>query len=346
MAQLFTPFICKDLTVKNRIMMAPMCMYSAADDGICTPWHIVHYATRAQGTVGLLIQEATAVEQRGRITAQDLGIWSDEQIAPLKQLVDVVHEYGSKIGIQLGHAGRKGTAKPHQIIAPSAIAFSDDYDVPAEMTVTDIHEVILAFQDAARRVRLAGYDIIEIHAAHGYLINQFMSPLTNQRTDAYGGSLIGRARFLQEVIAAIRKEWPIEKPLMLRVSAEEYQENGNHPQEVADILNKVKALGVDLVNVSSGGVVPVPVPSYAGYQVQFAEMIRKQTKLPVVAGGLITDPHMAEEILQHQRADMIYLGRILLREPYWPLLADGVLQQELSWPRQYERGRPRQNGYR
>lgn len=326
--------------------MAPMCMYSAAEDGICTSWHVVHYATRAQGNVGLLVQEATAVEQRGRITDRDLGIWNDGQIAPLKKLVDTVHEYGSKIGIQLGHAGRKCTIDQHTIIAPSAIAFSDDYKMPAKMTAEDIQDVIRAFQDAARRVRLAGYDIIEIHAAHGYLINQFLSPLTNQRTDAYGGSLIQRTRFLKEIVAAVRKEWPMEKPLMIRVSAEEYQEKGNHPQDVAEILNEVKEFGVDLVNVSSGGVVPVPVPSYAGYQVQFAEMIRKQTKLPVVAGGLLTDAHMAEEILQHRRADMIYLGRVLLREPYWPLLADGILQQELSWPRQYERGRPRQNGYR
>lgn len=346
MAQLFTPFTCKDLTLKNRIMMAPMCMYSAADDGLCTSWHMIHYAARAQGQVGLIIQEATAVEERGRITDQDLGIWSDAQVKPLKRMVGVVHEYGSKIGIQLGHAGRKCTVTKHTILAPSAMAFSEEYAMPQEMTVSQIHEVVQAFQDAARRALLAGYDIIEIHAAHGYLINQFMSPLTNHRTDEYGGTPANRARFLKDVIRAVRNEWPAEKPLMIRVSAEEYADGGNHPADVANLINETKIYGVDLVNVSSGGVVAAQVPSFAGYQVQFAEQIKERTQLPVVAGGLLTDPHMAEEILRHHRADMVYLGRILLREPYWPLLADGSLQQELTWPRQYERGKPRQNGYR
>jgi len=341
MSKLITNFILKDLEIKNRVVMAPMCMYSADNDGKATEWHLVHYASRAIGGVGLIIQEATAVEPRGRISSNDLGIWEDSQIEVLKKIVNTVKSYGSSMGVQLGHAGRKCEAENEQIIAPSAIAFSDEYRVPNEMTKEEINEVIEAFKSAAKRCIEIGYDIIEIHGAHGYLINQFLSPITNKRTDEYGGSLENRARFLKEVIRAVRQVWPMEKPLMLRVTAEDYVEEGNHPEDLANIINLVKDEGIDIIDVSSGGVVSIAPKAFQGYQVKFAEIIKENTSLPVVAGGLIIEPHMAEEILQNKRADMIFLGRALLRNPYWLLQADYELNNEAVWPKQYERGRLR-----
>lgn len=345
MAKLFSTFEVKDMELKNRIVMAPMCMYSAGNDGLATPWHTIHYATRAQGGVGLIIQEATAVESRGRITANDLGIWSDDHIKPLKEIVDTVHSLGAKMGIQLQHAGRKCTVANERILAPSAIAFSHDYRIPHEMTTEEIKEVVQAFRDAAKRVLEVGYDVIELHGAHGYLINEFLSPLANKRTDEYGGSKENRVRLLKEVVMAVREVWPMEKPLIVRVSAYEYHEEGNDAADVAQMLSLVKQFGIDLINVSSGGVVLAPVPLYQGYQVNFAEVVRKQVALPVMAGGLITNAFMAEEILSNNRADLIFLGRVLLRDPYWALSADAHLHQEVTWPKQYERGKPRQIGY-
>lgn len=341
MSRLFSNYIIKDLELKNRIVMAPMCMYSADDDGKVKEWHLLHYASRAVGAVGLIIQEATAVESRGRITANDLGIWEDSHIEGLKRVADTCKKYGAKMGIQLGHAGRKCEAESERIIAPSAIAFSDEYRVPNEMTKEEIKEVIESFKKAAKRCVEIGYDIIEIHGAHGYLINEFLSPLTNNRTDEYGGSKENRARFLKEIVKAVREVWSHEKPLLLRVSAEDYDEKGNHPEDLAEIINLVKDEGVDLIDVSSGGVISVAPKAYQGYQVKFAEIIKEKTDLPVIAGGLILEPHMAEEILQNRRADLVFLGRALLRNPYWPLYADHELSNIAIWPRQYERGRLR-----
>lgn len=341
MSRLFSNYIIKDLELKNRIVMAPMCMYTADDDGKAKEWHQQHYATRAVGGVGLIIQEATAVESRGRISGNDLGIWEDSQIEGLKKIADTCKKYGAKMGIQLGHAGRKCEAENERIIAPSPIAFSDEYKVPNEMTKNEINEVIQAFMDAAKRCVEIGYDIIEIHGAHGYLINEFLSPLTNKRTDEYGGSKENRARFLKEVLQAVRKVWPMEKPLLLRVSAEDYLEEGNHPQDLAELINLVKDEGVDLVDVSSGGVVSIAPKAFQGYQVKFAEVIKEKTSLPVIAGGLIIEPHMAEEILQNRRADLVFFGRALLRNPYWPLHADQELTNIAIWPKQYERARLR-----
>ncbi len=341
MSKLFASFILKDLEIKNRIVMAPMCMYSADNDGIAKEWHLLHYASRAIGGVGLIIQEATAVESRGRISANDLGIWDDSQIEMLKKIVNAVKNNGAKMGIQLGHAGRKCEAENERIIAPCAIAFSEEYRVPSEMKKEEIQQVVEAFKEAAKRCVEIGYDVIEIHGAHGYLINQFLSPVTNKRTDEYGGSLENRTRFLKQVIHGVRQYWPMEKPLMLRVTAEDYVEEGNHPEDLAKIINLVKDEGVDLVNVSSGGVISVAPNAYQGYQVKYAEVIKEKTLLPVVAGGLIIDPHMAEEILQNKRADMVFLGRALLRNPYWSLEADFQLSNETVWPKQYERGRLR-----
>lgn len=341
MSRLFSNYIIKDLEIKNRIVMAPMCMYTADDDGKAKDWHLLHYASRAIGGVGLIIQEATAVESRGRISANDLGIWDDSQIEGLKNIVDTCKRHGARMGIQLGHAGRKCEASSERIIAPSPIAFNDEYRVPNEITEEEMNEVIESFKHAAKRCVEIGYDIIEIHGAHGYLINEFLSPLTNKRTDEYGGSKENRARFLKRVINAVREVWPIEKPLGLRVSAEDYGDGGNHPDDLADLINLVKDEGVDLINVSSGGVISVAPSAFQGYQVKFAEIIKEKTSLPVIAGGLIVEPHMAEEILQNRRADLIFFGRALLRNPYWPLNADYELSNIAVWPRQYERGRLR-----
>lgn len=341
MSRLFSNYIIKDLELKNRIVMAPMCMYTADDDGKVKEWHVLHYASRAIGGVGLIIQEATAVESRGRISSNDLGIWSDSQIEGLKKIAHICKTNGAKMGIQLAHAGRKCEAENERIIAPSPIAFSNEYRVPSEITKEEINEVIQAFKDAAKRCIEIGYDIIEIHGAHGYLINEFLSPLTNKRTDEYGGSKENRARFLKEILHAVREIWPLEKPLMLRVSAEDYGENGNHPEDLAELINIVKSEGVDLVDVSSGGVVNVAPKAFHGYQVKFAEVINKITELPVVAGGLIIEPNMAEEILENRRADLVFFGRALLRNPYWPLYADQELSNIAIWPKQYERARIR-----
>lgn len=341
MSRLFSNYIIKDLELKNRIVMAPMCMYTADDDGKAKEWHQLHYETRAVGGVGLIIQEATAVESRGRITSNDLGIWNDSQIEGLKKIADACKKHGAKMGIQLGHAGRKCESENERIIAPSPIAFSNEYRVPNEITKNEINEVIQSFRNAAERCVAIGYDVIEIHGAHGYLINEFLSPLTNKRTDEYGGSKENRARFLKEVLQAVRKAWPIEKPLILRVSAEDYVDEGNHPEDLAELINLVKDEGVDLINVSSGGVVSVAPNAFQGYQVKFAETINEKTKLPVIAGGLIIEPHMAEEILQNRRADLVFFGRALLRNPYWPLYADQELSNIAIWPKQYERARLR-----
>ena len=339
MAKLFTPFKIKDLTIKNRIMMPPMCMYSSDDTGRAMPWHYVHYVTRAVGQVGLIIVEATAVEKRGRISESDLGLWDDNLVDGLTRIVEEVKKQGARIGIQLNHAGRKCTAPHENIIAPSSIPFDESYKVPAEMTKDDIKQVVEAFAEAAKRANMAGFDLIELHGAHGYLINQFLSPLTNKRVDEYGGSIENRVRFLKEIITAVRQVWPMEKALMLRVSAEEYAQGGNHAEDVAQIINLLKDEGIDMINVSSGAVVPVKMKVYPGYQVTYAETIKRLTNLPVIAGGLITEPAMAEEILQNERADMVYIGRELLRNPYWPLQAAKKLNVDIIWPSQYERAK-------
>jgi NADPH2 dehydrogenase len=314
-------------------------MYSAGKDGKVNHWHLLHYPTRAVGGVGLIIVEATAVEPRGRISSKDLGVWSDDQIAGLRQLVDRIHANGSKAVLQLAHAGRKCKVKEERVIAPSAIGFSAEYQVPDAMDQDQINAVVEAFRQGARRALEAGFDGIEIHAAHGYLINQFLSPLSNQRTDAYGGNMKKRIKFLKEVLAAVGEVWDEAKPVSLRVSAEEYEPAGNHPEDLAAIVNAVKDGGVDLVHVSSGGVVNGTVAVYPGYQLKFAEIIRAQTGLPVIAGGKVTKSKMAEEIIRNERADFVFVGRELLRNPYWPLHASQKLGIDIPWPEQYERSK-------
>ncbi|MBU5676222.1 NADPH dehydrogenase NamA [Alkaliphilus sp. MSJ-5] len=339
MSILFSSFTLKNLEIKNRIVMAPMCQYSADEDGNVDNWHIIHYASRAIGGVGLIILEATAVEPRGRISANDLGIWKDEHINGLKRIVEECKKYGAKVGIQLAHAGRKCSVASENIVAPSAIPFSEDYKTPIELTQDEIQNIIESFKMGARRSLEAGFDTIEIHGAHGYLINEFLSPLSNHRTDKYGGSLENRARFLKEILQSVREVWPKKLPIILRVSAEDYVTNGNHPEDLANIINLLKEYEVDIVNVSSGAVVPAEIKAYPGYQVPFAEVIKKETGLPTIAGGLITNPLMAEEILRNNRSDLVFLGRELLRNPYWPLHAAKEVRDDIKWPVQYERSK-------
>ncbi len=338
MTKLFSNFELKGMELKNRIVMPPMCMYTA-EDGMANDWHFVHYTTRAVGGVGLIIFEATGVESRGRISDRDLGLWKDEQVEGLRKIVSACQSQGARVGIQLGHAGRKSEVMSEPSIAPSPIAFSEKYRVPVEMTKNEIKAVEIAFREAARRADQAGFDTIEIHAAHGYLISEFLSPLTNKRTDEYGGSEENRGRFLKEILQEIKTVWPEEKPIIVRVSAEDYAEGGNHDDTMANILNALKKEGIDLVNVSSGAVVNITMKVYPGYQTKFAETIKNSTQLSVITGGLITSPLMAEEILQNDRADFIFLGRELLRNPYWPLQAAKELKEELEWPVQYSRAK-------
>lgn len=346
MSKVFSPLKMREIEFKNRIVMAPMCMNSADSEGNTNSFHYIHYSTRAIGGVGLIIIEASAVESRGRITDEDLGIWKDEHVEGFSKIVEECKKYGAKVGIQLAHAGRKCEVSCEESIAPSPIAFNGEYMVPNEMTLQDIKTVTEAFRQGAVRAEKAGFDVIELHGAHGYLINNFLSKLTNKRNDEYGGSLENRTRFLKEIVIAVREVWPSEKPLLVRFSAEEYDDMGNHPSDIGKIINLIKDEGVDLIDVSSGGVIPVGPSVYPGYQIEFANDINCETGLPVIGGGLITSPLMAEEIIQNNRADMVFLGRELLRNPYWAYNAEKELNDEIEWPKQYLRSKTvKKNGF-
>ncbi|MGH2318083.1 NADPH dehydrogenase NamA [Planococcus sp. SE5232] len=336
MAKLFEPYVIKGTTFKNRIVMAPMCMYqSDHEDGKVTDWHRIHYPTRAVGGVGLIITEATAVQPQGRISTRDLGIWNDSHIGGQTEIVRLMKQNGAKTGIQLAHAGRKATIEG-EIQSSSAIAFDDNYKTPKEMTSKEIEETVEAFKNGARRAKKAGFDVIEIHAAHGYLINQFLSPLTNQRSDEYGGSSENRYRFLSQIIEAVNKVW--EGPLFVRISAHDYSEGGMTPELYVEMCRWMKQQGVDLIDVSSGAVVPAKIPVFPGYQVPFAETIKHQTPIATGAVGLITSPLQAEEILQNDRADLVFLARELLRDPYWAYSAAKELKADITAPAPYKRG--------
>ena len=334
---LFSPLTIKNTTLKNRIVMSPMCMYSSHNgDGKVQNWHVTHYTSRAVGQVGLLIVEATAVAPQGRISNFDLGIWDDVHIEGLKTIVDRCHEHGAKVGIQLAHAGRKATVDG-EILAPSAIAFSEKFKIPKEMGINDIQETITAFQNGARRAKEAGFDVIEIHAAHGYLINEFLSPLTNKREDQYGGSSVNRYRILKEVLDAVKKEW--DGPLFVRVSANDYHPEGLSIENYLEFAKDMKNQGVDLIDCSSGGLIPgVTIDVYPGYQVQYSEKIKSAAQIQTGAVGLITSSLHAEEILKSGRADLIFIARELLRNPYWPYAAAKELNAAIEPPKQYDRG--------
>lgn len=336
MAMLFSPYSIRGVEFKNRIVMAPMCMYSCHNlDGKVEDWHKIHYATRAVGQVGLIIVEATAVQPEGRISPQDLGIWNDDQLEGLSEIVRLMKQHRAKTGIQLAHAGRKATVDG-DIFAPSPIRFNEQYKTPVEMTVEDIKATVNAFKDAAIRAKQAGFDVIELHGAHGYLINEFLSPLTNKRNDAYGGSSENRYRILREIIDSVRSVW--DGPLFVRISAEDYAEGGMNSALYLEMVKWMKSQGVDLIDVSSGAVVPAKIDAYPGYQVPFAEDIKRGAGIATGAVGLITTGLQAEEILKNERADMVFLARELLRNPYWAYSAAKELGVDVESPKQYERG--------
>lgn len=323
--------------------MPPMCMYSADDSGetkgYINDFHMTHYISRAIGGAGLIIVEATAVVPNGRISSKDLGIWSDNHIDGLKSLVDGVKKYDTPIGIQLSHAGRKCGSDDEYIVAPSPIQHSEKYRTPRELSKDDIGVIVEEFKEAARRANDAGFDTIEIHGAHGYLINQFLSPLTNKREDEYGGSTENRTRFLKEILEGVKEVWPKDKAILLRVSAYDYIEDGMDKVEMAKIINLVKE-DIDLVHVSTGGVSQVPgsVYTYPGYQLSHCEYIKKETGLPTIAVGLIDNHELVEEIIANGRADLVAIGRGLLRDPYYVLNTAYKLGVKIDYPKQYERG--------
>jgi 2,4-dienoyl-CoA reductase-like NADH-dependent reductase (Old Yellow Enzyme family) len=350
---LFQPLTIRNITFRNRIVVSPMCQYSA-QDGFANDWHLVHLVSRAVGGAGLVITEATAVVPEGRISPEDLGLWSDDHIPALKRITDLITTNGSVPGIQLAHAGRKSSIRPPwehdefipieeggwQTVAPSAITFSEHWDTPRELTVDEIRGLVVAFRDAAARALQAGFKVLEIHGAHGYLINEFLSPLSNIRTDEYGGTFENRTRFLLEVIDAIRTVWPATLPLFLRVSASDWHDSGWTVADSEHLADLVKQRGVDLMDCSSGGVVAdVKIPARPNYQVPFAEAVRK-TGILTGAVGIIVTAEQAEQILTAGQADLIFMARELLRDPYFPLRAAKELgYDEMPWPVQYERAK-------
>ncbi|MFB1050430.1 NADPH dehydrogenase NamA [Paraliobacillus sp. JSM ZJ581] len=334
--KLFSPITFKEVTLKNRIVMSPMCMYACEpEDGTVQDFHVTHYESRAVGQVGLIMLEATAVQPEGRISTKDLGIWCEKHIEGLKKVSDRIHTHGAKSSIQLAHAGRKANL-PNDILAPSAIAFNENYKTPNAMSIDQINETIQSFKVAADRANQAGFDVIEIHAAHGYLINQFLSPLTNKRTDSYGGAKENRYRFLSEILEAIKTIW--KAPIFVRISADEYHKDGNNMEDFIYYAEQLKKQGVSLIDCSTGGVVPATIQPFPGYQVPKAEILKKHVAIPTGAVGLITSSIQAEEVLQNNRADLIFLGRELLRNPYWAKQAANELQFDLDAPKSYERG--------
>lgn len=334
--KLFEPIQIKDMKLKNRIVMPPMCMYSATD-GMANDFHIIHYATRAMGQMGLIILESTGVLENGQISNQDLGIWKDEQIKPLSWVVNRVKGFGSMVGIQLNHAGRRAHDTENRF-APSMIAFGK-MPLPKAMSIDDIEDVKKAFKEGARRCLEAGFDFIEIHAAHGYLLHSFLSPLSNHRTDKYGGSLENRSRLLYEVIEEVRSVWPLKKPLGIRISYYDYDLNGLHAKDLVEVINGIEEGMIDVVNVSTGGILQVKVDDYPGYQLPGAKAIKKATQQSVIAGGLINDASFANNILKENEADLIYFGRLSLKDPYFPLRFSKLLGADIPWMKQYERAK-------
>jgi 2,4-dienoyl-CoA reductase-like NADH-dependent reductase (Old Yellow Enzyme family) len=354
MSHLFSPIKIKSVEFKNRIVVSPMCEYSSVD-GFANNWHLVHLGARAVGGAGLVITEAAAVSPEGRITFADLGIYLDEHIAKLKEITTFIEEQGAYAGVQLAHAGRKSShtepwnggkqLQPDekngwQTVAPSPIAFGRSETAPAELDKAGIQKVVADFKAAAERALKAGFKVIELHGAHGYLIHEFFSPISNTRTDEYGGSFENRIRFLLEVIDAVNEVWPADYPLFVRISATDWTEGGWTIDDSAALAKVLKDKGVDLVDCSTGGnVAGAHIPLKPGYQVEFAEAVKKQADILTGAVGLITDPKQADEIIATGQADMVFLARELLRDPNFPLRAAHVLGHEIKWPVQYERAK-------
>ncbi len=358
-ASLFSAFRLREVAFRNRIGVSPMCQYSSVDglatDGLATDWHLVHLGSRAVGGAGLVIVEATAVTPEGRISPADLGLWSDAHVDGLARIVRFVEGQGAVAGIQIGHAGRKASTRAPWVgrgsapeaeggwlplLAPSAVPFGEGAVVPEALTSDGVARLVGAFRDAARRACEAGFRVLELHAAHGYLLHQFLSPLSNRRTDAYGGTLENRMRVVLEVAAAVREVWPEDLPLLVRLSATDWADGGWDAAQSVVLARALGALGVDLIDVSSGGLVPsAEIPVGPGYQVGFAEQIRREAGIPTAAVGLITGAHQADAIVRSGQADLVFLARQLLRDPYWPLHAARELGVDVGWPVQYERAR-------
>jgi 2,4-dienoyl-CoA reductase-like NADH-dependent reductase (Old Yellow Enzyme family) len=353
MSLLLEPFTIRQLTLLNRVAVSPMCQYSSVD-GLANDWHLVHLGSRAVGGAGLVIFEATAVTEDGRITPEDLGLWNDEQIEPLQRITRFIAAQGAVAGIQLAHAGRKSSTwrpwlgKHGSIpvsdggwvpVGPSPIAFDPNHTAPTQLDDAQIQVIIEAFVASAKRALIAGFKVVELHAAHGYLLHQFLSPISNQRRDQYGGSFENRIRLTLQVTEAVRAVWPEELPLFVRVSATDWVEDGWNPDETVELARRLKDLGVDLIDVSSGGTAAnAEIPVGPGYQTRFAERVRKESGIATGTVGLITEPAQAEHILRTGQADLILLARELLRDPYWPLHADDDLGgSKAIWPAQYHR---------
>ena len=356
MNHLFEPLRLRDLEFRNRIMVSPMCQYSCSD-GLANDWHLVHLGSRAVGGASLVMVEATAVTRESRISPQDIGIWSDAHIGPLQKIFSFVEQQGAVPGIQLAHAGRKAsTGEPWKggkpisvaeggwtpIYAPSALAFDTGYQIPQALSVAEIESTIEAFAAAARRAHTAGAKLVEIHAAHGYLLHTFLSPLSNKRTDQYGGGFENRTRIVREVITAVRKVWPQGLPLSLRISATDWTHDGWTIDDSVELARMVRPLGIDIIDCSSGGILPnIRIPVGPGYQSPFAAQIRAQASIPTIAVGMITGYEQADHIIRTGQADAVMLARQLLRDPYWPLHAAHELGHEVPWPVQYQRAKPR-----
>lgn len=353
MSRLFTTLRIKDIAIRNRLVISPMCQYSSTG-GFANDWHLVHYGSRATGGAGLIIQEATAVSPEGRITPGDLGLYLDEHMEKLTALTRFIKTQGSVPGIQIAHAGRKaGCARPWnggrqlpvseggwQTAAPSAIPFLPGDSVPHVLDKSGLKKVVSDFVAAARRAHTCGYEVLEIHAAHGYLLHEFLSPITNHRTDAYGGSLENRTRLLREVVASVKTVWPENLPLFVRISATDWVEGGWDVPEAIELSWMLRELGVDMIDCSSGGLVAdARIPFGPGYQVPFSERIRRETGILTGAVGMITSAHQAEEILQKEQADMILIARASLRDPHFALHVAAELGVDVTWPNQYLRGK-------
>lgn len=354
MSILFSPLKIKNATFKNRMVVSPMCMYSSVD-GFANNFHLVHLGSRAVGGSALIIQEATAVSPEGRITHGDMGLWKDEHIEKSKEIIDFVHSQNALLGIQLAHAGRKASYQlpkdgarkiaPElengwQTVSASALPFREGEPAPVALDVAGMEKLKKDYAAATQRAGKAGYDVVEIHAAHGYLFHQFYSPLANKRTDEYGGSFENRIRLLLEITEIVRKEWPQEKPLFVRISATDWTEGGWTIEDSVKLSVELKSLGVDLIDTSSGGNVPKAIiPSAPGYQVPFAAQIKKEANILTGAVGQITTAEQSEEILKEGKADLILYARESLRQPYFPLNAAKELNEDVEWPLQYERAK-------
>ena len=351
-ASLFEPLALRGVTLRNRIGVSPMCQYSSVD-GFANDWHLVHLGSRAVGGAGLVIAEATAVTPEGRISPQDLGLWRDEHIEMLSRITQFLRAHGAVAGVQLAHAGRKASTEVpwrggapltpadggwSPIVAPSAVPFGSRSQVPMALDGAGIRRVVDGFRDAARRALDAGFQVIELHGAHGYLLHEFLSPLANHRTDEYGGSFENRVRLVLEVTDAVRSVWPGSLPLLVRLSGTDWVDRGWDVEQSVELARLLAVRGVDLIDCSSGGIVPgVKIPVAPGYQVSLAEQIRAASGLPTAAVGLITSAQQADAIVRAGSADVVLLARALLRDPYWPLRAARELDVAVEWPVQYQR---------